>query len=301
LSFYQAVAEKGAGYCSGPAKIVTCGADFPVLPRADALIVIDAGLGNAVGLLRGLNPAVDADDDPRITRPDLDPYDPANGYNPSGPSTYSEEFKSRYFEAQAERMNRLVATAAARMSPGSRGRFPDDDVVLIARARGGRLASLDPTIDPGLKEPRKILKIDGSIVTERVSNQQPFTPASDRSGATFAGASLLTLRSFLSTNAIRATNAMTGVDWCSTNTSTPCAVQQISVPLLVTAMQGGSPIADGEFLYTVAASKDKDFIVVEGASHNIIPCIECERRKGEYDNTVKNFFDYVRRWIDARF
>ena len=73
------------------------------------------------------------------------------------------------------------------------------------------------------------------------------------------------------------------------------------MPLLVTAMQGGTPLADSEMLFDMAASKDKDFVVLEGASHNIIPCTDCERRKGEYNNTVKNFFDYVRRWIDARY
>jgi len=51
----------------------------------------------------------------------------------------------------------------------------------------------------------------------------------------------------------------------------------------------------------LAASKDKDFVVFEGASHNIVPCTECEQRQGEHNDTVKVFFDYVRRWIDARF
>ena len=27
----------------------------------------------------------------------------------------------------------------------------------------------------------------------------------------------------------------------------------------------------------------------------------CETTPGEYSNTVKNFFDYVARWIDARY
>ena len=35
------------------------------------------------------------------------------------------------------------------------------------------------------------------------------------------GARMLTLRSFLTTNAIRSTHAMNGVDWCSSNNSTP--------------------------------------------------------------------------------
>ena len=304
LSFYQAVAEQGAAFCSAPTKITSCGADFPVLPRADALIVIDANLGNPIGLLRGLNPAVGQDDDPRITRPDLDPFNPANGFDAKGQTRYSNEFKQTYFEAQAARMNRLVARAsglASRLGTNSDARFPDDDVVLIARAGDGRLSSIDASLRTGLEKPRKVLKINGSTVTERVGNQQPFTPPSGASAGTFAGSRLLTIRSFLSTHAIRATNSMTGIDWCSTNNSTPCAVQKIGVPLLVTAMQGGSPLADSELVFDMAVSKDKDFVVVEGASHNFTPCTECERRKGEYTNTVRNFFDYVRRWIDSRF
>lgn len=304
LSFYQAVAEQGAAFCSAPGKIGSCGEDFPVLPKADALIFVDPSLGNPVGLLRDLNPAVGADDDPRIVHPDLDPFNPANGYNPNGPSSYSEAFARRYFTAQADRMNRLIAESGARITRGGLeggARFPDDDVVLIARARGARLWSLDPTWAPTLKEPRRVLKINGRVVTELVSNQQPFVPPDRDWGHTFARASLLTLRSFLSTNAIRATNSMDGIDWCSTNNSTPCAVQQIAVPLLVTAMQGGSPIADSELVYEMAVSKDKELLIVEGASHNIVPCAECEQREGQYRNTVRVFFDYVRRWIDARF
>ena len=33
----------------------------------------------------------------------------------------------------------------------------------------------------------------------------------------------------------------------------------------------------------------------------ITPCTECEKTKGQYSNSVKNFFDYVAKWIDARF
>ena len=49
------------------------------------------------------------------------------------------------------------------------------------------------------------------------------------------------------------------------------------------------------------ASADKDFIVVEGATHNLGPCTECETRKGEYENATKNFFNYVARWLSSRY
>jgi hypothetical protein len=94
---------------------------------------------------------------------------------------------------------------------------------------------------------------------------------------------------------------MTGVEWCSSNNSTPCALGQIAVPLLVSAMGGNTGLRDNEWLYETAASRDKDFFVLEGATHNIDPCVECETRKGEYGNSVKNFFNYVRDWMNVRF
>jgi hypothetical protein len=54
-------------------------------------------------------------------------------------------------------------------------------------------------------------------------------------------------------------------------------------------------------LYDAAASRDKDFVVAEGATHNIVPCLECETHPGQYDRATRNFFDYVARWINARF
>jgi hypothetical protein len=69
----------------------------------------------------------------------------------------------------------------------------------------------------------------------------------------------------------------------------------------VTAMGAHYFIRDNEIHYEVAASADKDFVVVEGATHGIRPCTACEQTKGQYSNSVRNFFDYVQRWIDARF
>ena len=101
---------------------------------------------------------------------------------------------------------------------------------------------------------------------------------------------MLTLRSFLTTNAIRSTHAVTGVDWCSSNNSTPCALGEIGVPILVAAMGGNTGLRDNEMLYEMAASRDKDFIVVEGANHNIQPCTECETRKDQYRQRAAQLF-----------
>ena len=60
-------------------------------------------------------------------------------------------------------------------------------------------------------------------------------------------------------------------------------------------------IRDNEVHYDMAASKDKDFIVIEGALHGATPCTACETTPGQYSNSLDNFFDYVAQWIDARY
>jgi len=42
---------------------------------------------------------------------------------------------------------------------------------------------------------------------------------------------VFTLKSFLSANAVKSTNSLDGIDWCSSNNSTTCAVQSIKIPM----------------------------------------------------------------------
>ena len=226
LGFYQAVAEKGTPFCRSPDKLTSCGPELANLPKADGLILVDASLGNPAGLLRGLNPAVKTEGDPTSIDPALDPFNPANGFDPKG-SSYSPEFKQKYYAAQSARMNRLIAMAyqqAKRLGTPA-APFPDDNVFLIVRAQGARLQDAETFAAARTAEPRKHLKNNGSIVTEIVRLVRPATPAGPEQNAQFdGGARLLTLKSFLTTNAIRSTSSMNGVEWCSTNNSTPCAV-----------------------------------------------------------------------------
>ena len=302
LSFYQAVAEKGIAFCHSPQKLTVCGPELENLPRADGVILADASSGNPVGLLRSLNAAVLKEGDPKAIDPTLDPFSEKNGFNSEGPSSYSAEFRERYYAAQSARMNRLIehATAQARLLGTERAMFPDDNLMLIVRAQGARLPDLET--EAATAQPRKLLRNNGSIVTQVIRSLRPPGRTNPLLNASFdAGARLLTLRSFLTANAIRSTHSMTGVDWCSTNNSTPCALGQITVPLLVSAMGGGTAIRENERLYEAAVSRDKDFVVLEGATHNIEPCVECETRKGEFNNCVRNYFNYLRDWINRRF
>ena len=294
-SFYQAVAERGVSYCRGPNKLVECDETLAGLPRADGLVLIDAHPGVSVNGLRSLNPAVLDERDPGTIDPSLDPYNPANGYDPKQPH-YSDAFKKRYFAAQAQRMNRLIDRAKAALARH------DDDVFLVVRGEGARLMELDPAVHHSTVAPRKLLRNDGSVVTQIVESVRPIGRGSEAQNAAFTtGTRLLTARSFLSANAIRARDSMDDIDWCSSNNSTPCALKQITIPLLVTAMGAHYFIRDNEIHFEAAASADKDFIVVEGATHGITPCTRCERTPGQYGNSVRNYFDYVQRWINARF
>ncbi|MCZ6491112.1 MAG: hypothetical protein O7A06_11350 [Acidobacteria bacterium] len=304
MSFYQAVAEKGPAYCQGPGKLVACGNDLAGLPRADGIIFRDAHPGNPVNGLRSLNPAVVNDADLRQINAELDPFQPENGYNPDGPSHYSEAFQQKYFKAQADRMNRLIDLALGKVQRMKSGQhaYPDDDIFLVVKGVGARLMQLDPSIHHSTVKPQKLLQNDGTVVTQIVESVRPVFRGLAAQNATFHGGTrLLTLRSFLSANAIRATDSMDGIDHCSSNNSTPCALRNISVPVLFTAMGAHYFIRDNEIHYEVAASEDKDFVVIEGATHGIRPCTACETFPGQYSNTVRNFFDYVTMWINVRF
>ena len=316
MSLYQAVAENGTSYCKGANKLTECGDDLTGLVPADGIVFADAHPGNAVLTLRRINPAVanenNPPDAPLIS--DLDMFKPKNGYNPNGPSNYSAEFQARYFKAQADRMNRLIDTARDKLARMKRNDYPypDDDIMIIPRggnpnAGAGADASLyltqpDMPAVNSTSRPVKVLHNDGTIATEMITSVFIADPTVARDNLRFRlGTKVFTLRSFLSAQAVRARHALDDIDYCSTNNSTICAVQSISVPVLFAAMGAHFFIRDNERQFDVAHSKDKDFVVIEGANHGLTPCVPCEKTPGQYSNATKNFFDYVAKWIDARY
>jgi len=316
VSFYQAVAENGIAYCTNQKRLVKCTDALANLPPADGIVFADSHPGNPVNVLRGLNPAVLNEHDPPDPGfdPALDPFDPKNGYNPSGVSHYSAAFQQRYFAAQSKRMNDLIDRSLATlqaMKDGTYG-FPDDDLIVIPR--GGNPGSgpgasaglfmLDPSIAGVMStvRPEKLLRNDGSIVRQVVRSVYVPDPKLKALHYTFdGGTKILSIRSFLSANAVRSTNALDGIDDCSSNNSTTCAVQSIAVPELFAAMGAHYFVRDVEREYDLAASKDKDYIVIEGSTHFFTPCTACETTPGQYSNVMKNLMDYIRDWIDRRY
>jgi pimeloyl-ACP methyl ester carboxylesterase len=303
-SFYQATAEKGVSYCNAPQKLTKCSSAFAGLKPADGVLLLDAHPGNSVNTLRSLNPSVLDENDLAKIDASLDPFDPRNGFNPGGPSVYSEEFMARYFRAQAARMNRLIDKAlAARDELGQGKGKTTDDAPFIVYRNSARLMDFSMSVHAGTKEPRKLLKNDGTIATQMIrSVRVPITGSAEADKTLNGGTAVLTLTSFLSANAIRSTESIDSIDWCTSNNSTPCALKQIGAPLLIMAMGGHYFIRDNEIHYEMAASKDKDFVVVEGALHGMTPCEACSRVTGQsYANATKNLYDYAAKWANDRF
>lgn len=314
MSYYEAVAEAGPGWCKGPGKLVLCTGNMADFKPADGMVFPDAHPGNGVQSLRGLNPSVVAEKDGSLKIiPELDPFNPANGYNPEGASHYSKEFQARYFAAQSKAMNERIASVQADMQRinDKKYPYPDDDIVIIpgggfsgAGAGSADLNAMDPSIPElmATARPEKLLKNDGSIVTQIVHSVAVAEPNNAKANRAFAtGTKVFTFKSFLSANAVKSTNSLDGIDWCSTNNSTMCAVQSIKVPTLIAAMGAFHFVRDQELMYDLSAAKDKDYIVIEGALHGYTPCKECEKTPGQYSNSAKNLFDYIQKWTNERF
>lgn len=308
MSFYQAVAENGPAVCQGANKLVQCGNNLKGLIPANGIILSDGHPGNPILRLRSINPAI-ADENTGRIDPGLDPFSAANGFNPSGASRYSDVFKKNYFAAQSARMNRLIDSAQKQLKQIESGSalYSDDAPFNIPGFDNARLISLDSTIRHTTAQPQKLLKNHGTVVKQLVESIAPPRPELAKLNRTFGeGArSGLTIRSFLSSNAIRSTDSMneSQIFLCSSNNSTPCMLQSVSVPLLAVAHQASfqNLIQEVEFNYLSARSSDKDFIVIEGSMTSIGACTNCATPASEYGNARKNFFDYAAKWLKDRY
>ena len=161
---------------------------------------------------------------------------------------------------------------------------------------------MDTAIHHATLHEHKLLKNDGSISVQIIESVRTANPSLKAGNLLLNGGTLfLTLRSFLSANAVKSNHAMDDIDFCSSNNSTLCALQNVTVPLLITTMGGHYFIRDNEQIFEAARSVDKDFVAIEGATHGLGECTACETFPGQYSNATKNLFDYIAAWTNARF
>ena len=90
---------------------------------------------------------------------------------------------------------------------------------------------------------------------------------------------------------------MNDIDHCSTNNSTFCMVQYITVPTLVLAAQGHYFMHDNEEIFERSAARAKDYAVIAGATHGMGNCNRCEG--APYKNARKHFYDYIAKWLNS--
>jgi hypothetical protein len=319
MPFYQNVAESGPAVTQAAERFSRGGDDLADLPAADGLVLLDAHHGYAANTLTSMDPAVVDEAHPESIDPTLDVFNPDNGYNPAG-SRYSEDFKRRYHRAQAQRMVRLTERAQERLAAIERGdgQYPDDEPFILARGQA-RIWQLDTSVVSRTRDAYPILRPDGATIVDvprsvRVAGVTPgsggaagLTPRQNASWS--QGAFPYSVRTWLSGNAVgvdperytASEDDVQGVDWRSSNTSTPLNLEGVRVPLLIMAMTGHYWMVPGEIFLNHAASADKELVFVEGASHNITPCAACEEFPGQYGDTVKRTFDYVAGWVRERF
>lgn len=108
-----------------------------LLPRPDGAVFMAPHLGQGALLQRLIDPSVIDEWDPLSIDPELDPYNPANGFaKPPATSSYPADFVAHYRDAQRRRVARLDRRARelAAESAAARARFKNSGDAADRRA-----------------------------------------------------------------------------------------------------------------------------------------------------------------------
>lgn len=312
-AFYQNVAQNGAAACQGPEKITPCdGARLAGLLPASGLVLVDPDLGQAFTTLSSLDPAISLETAPLQRYPDLDMYDPRNGFDPGrNAGDYPPAFRKAFHAAQAERSARLVAEArklVLAVVARERDAFSDDMPMFVAGALTTPLWQVDSGLLARTRRPHKLLSADGSNPS-RILESIALPSGNPREATSFRTAVAFSARQFLAGHAIETTpdydvtaDDVTGVVWASSTTSSVSNLTGVRDPLLVVAATAYSAVRPAEMILDAAASLDKELVGVEGATHALTPCQSCAGAQGRrFGDTAARALDYVADWLARRF
>lgn len=309
MSAYQSAAENGVEFFQGPEKLMPCGLYEKLMP-ADGVIFLDSNFGNGAMTLFSLDPAIVEEFNGVKRSLELDLFHPDHGFHPDS-SHYHETFKQKFFKAQGERGNRLIAYALERLHEIEAGRssYSDDEPFSIPGANqiapNNKLFPQDLGLLAHTRKEWPLLHGDGSISLQIVPSVRVSRPGQQNTGSLKNGGLMTTVKTYLRSQAVRAEadfrvgeDGVYGIDWDSCYCCTPSNVTGIRVPALIMGMTGSYEYLASEIIYERTASTDKTIGFVEGAGHNFTPAYEAESYSGEFGDTVKVLFDYVDSWID---
>jgi hypothetical protein len=152
FAFYQAQAEKKPAErlafspCGKPTKL-----QMAEMIPADGLLAVSAHPGEGKILEHCIDPAVVDEQQPLLSNPDLDMYNPANGFAPPpAPSRYSDEFVARYRAGQRARVQALDAAAHAMIDDARKAealyKTSRDSLTFEERQQIGRRAAMEPVM-----------------------------------------------------------------------------------------------------------------------------------------------------------
>ena len=313
MSFYQNAAENGPSACRNPQMIYPCPEEgLTNLPKADFVILRDSHGGWGFANLSYADPAVANDNNPNRRRPQLDMYDPSNGYDPSTLSAnYSDRFLRNFLDGQSSRYNDHISLALDRLAKieAGLGDYTDDEPFVIPRADGAaRIWLPDLKLQERTRKPFKLLKEGLPPSVEKIHSVR-VPDGRHEENESYATALHSSVRRFLGKHAIRSSNwtvsedNITGIEWTSSHTSTPYNVEGITVPLLISQHSGHYFIVVGEVIYDHAKSADKELVFIYGANHGGSACTPCAAYHGlpPFGDTQKVEWDYLHTWLLARF
>ena len=310
MSAYQNAAENGIQALKSENLIYKSTLNEELTP-ADGVLLLDANWGNCAMTLFSIDPAIVEEGNGMKLNPELDTFNPENGFDPKG-STYPKEFLDKFFAAQAARNNRIVDLALERLEAIERGEgmFREDEPFIVAGAAQyapcNKLFPQDLSLIAHTREERDLLHADGSITHEIVRSLR--NPRFDRSmtPTMHMGVVQTTVRAFLSERAVYAkpdyyfhADGAAGVDWDNVYSSAVPNMRKVSVPLLCMGMTGGYEFLASEVIFDNAASADKTLTFVEGATHNFSPEHEVKKFPGQFGDTEKLTFDYIDNWLST--
>ena len=232
--FYQSQAQKPTISQTPAGDTVDLGG----LPPADAMIFQAAHLSRARMLAEWIDPSVTDEADPDRRDLDLDIYNPKCPHHPP----YTAEFVKRFRAAQLARMRRRTAWVKETLATLKRRGGEELERGFVTYRTMADLRFMDPAVDPNDRKPRWCYL---------------GKPETANTGPVGIGR-FSTLRAWLSQWSVDDSNA-----------DGPRSAASITVPLLAieNSADDAVPQPHARIIHDAAASRDRTFKVIKGATH----------------------------------